>query len=258
MQPRWIALVPIAILAAGGCLKHETFDPNTQQPSALFVDKKVKKAQADGPKRQPQADTCATYGAAAEQTADNAQDPATRPFNYQQARIAYQQALHIDPKNRTALIGIARVLTKEGDHQKGVELFHVALKTYPQDAAIWHELGMCWARQKQWNEAIPCLSKAVTYDPQNPHYSNNYGWTLARAGYHQESYDHFCRTVGEAQANFNLARMSMHLGNPDLSRQYLAAALRIDPQYPAAQQLLAQLDGTPDPNVQPATFETPK
>jgi Tfp pilus assembly protein PilF len=150
------------------------------------------------------------------------------------------------------------LLTKEGSHQKAVEQFNVALKVYPQDAELWHELGMCWGRQKQWDQAIPCLAKAVQFDPKNPTYSSNYGWTLARAGHYKESLEFFSQTVGEAQANCNLARMSLHLGNPELSRQFLQAALRVDPQFADAQQLLAQLDGPGDANVQGASFETPR
>jgi tetratricopeptide (TPR) repeat protein len=257
MRPRWITLVPVTLLAAAGCLKHETFDPSVQKPSALFTSTEAKKP-AEGPKRQPKAETCAAYGATVEQSADKAKDPASRAQLYKQARVAYQQALDIDAKNRVALLGMARLQTKEGNHQKAAEFFNVALKTYPQDAELWHELGMCWARQKQWDQAIPCLNRAVRFDPGNPTFSNDYGWTLARAGYQRESFEHFCRTVGEAQANYNLARMSMHLGNPELGRQYAEAALRIDPQFEAAQQLLAQLNGTADADVQGASFETPQ
>jgi Tfp pilus assembly protein PilF len=248
----------MALLAAAGCLKHETFDPAMKKPSALFTSTEVKKSSEDSPKRQPKAETCTSFAAAAEQAGDNPKDPATRSHSYQQARIAYQQALSVDPKNRFALFGLARVHTKEGNQQKAIEQYNLALKLYPQDAELWHELGMCWGKQKQWDQAIACLSKAVTLEPGNAVYSNNYGWTLARAGYQQESFDHFCRTVGEAQANYNLARMSMHTGNTELGRRYLEQALKVNPQFTDAQELLAQLNGIADPNVQAATLETPK
>jgi Tfp pilus assembly protein PilF len=252
-----MSLLPAACLVAGGCLKQETFDPNVSKPSAIYTST-AKHPAEDGPKRQPKAETCSSYGAAAEQAADGSKDPSAKASAYRQARIAYEQSLSIDAKNRLAMLGIARIASKEGNPQKAVDLFTAALKVYPQDAELWHELGMCWGKQKQFDQAIPCLAKAVTLDPKNPTYSNNYGWTLARAGYYQESFDHFSRTVGEAQANYKLALMSMHLGNPELCRQYVTAALQVDPQFPAAQQLLAQLNGTADAPVKTAAVDAPR
>jgi superkiller protein 3 len=171
--------------------------------------------------------------------------------------MAYEQALSIDPKNRTSLIGLARVQSKQGNHPRAVESYRAAVQVNPNDAELWHEFGMCWGRQKQWDQAIPALYKAVSLDPRNAIYSNNYGWTLARAGQFQDSFEHFCRTVGEARAHYNLARMAQHLGQTNLSRQYAEAALRVDPQLAEAQQLLAQLDEAGDPNIRQTVGEAP-
>jgi Tfp pilus assembly protein PilF len=245
-------------VGAAGCTK-ETIPSPDKAPSALFTFKETKKSGADGPKRQPKhAEFCSSAGALLEHGGDVAKDVPTRQQKYHQARLAYDQALFIDAKHRLALLGLARLQSKEGNHQRAIEGFKAALAFYPNDAELWHEMGMCWARQKQWKEALPALQKAASLDPRNAAYANNYGWSLARAGYFPESFEHFCRTVGEARAHYNLARMAQHMGYPDVCKQYLEAALKVDPQFPEAQQLLAQLSEAGDPNIRQTSAETPR
>src|SRR5438552_2336655 len=68
---------------------------------------------------------------------------------------------------------------------------------------------------------------------------------VARAGRLDEALALFRQTVGEAQAQYNLARMLHHMNRDDLSRQYLESALRADPQLTEARDLLVQLGSQP-------------
>lgn len=258
MRGRWLWMLPVGTaMALTGCTK-ETISSPDKAPSALFTFRETKKPGQGEPKRQPKhAETCSNAGALLEQGGDVAKDPTSRQQKYHQARLAYEQALTIDSRNRLALLGVARLQSKEGNHQKAVEGFRAALAVYPNDAELWNELGMCWGKQKQWNEALPALHKAVSLDSRNARYSNNYGWALARAGHFPESFEHFCQTVGVARAHYNLARMAQHLGHTDVCKQYLEASLKVDPQFAEAQQLLAHVSQG-DPNIRQTSGPAPE
>ena len=88
-------------------------------------------------------------------------------------------------------------------------------------------------------------------------YARLCGWTLARAGRFDESYKHFSKTVGPAQAHYNVARMMEHLGKPELSKRHLRAALKANPSFDEAVAWLkkAPFDGGTEIELRPV-FET--
>jgi tetratricopeptide (TPR) repeat protein len=246
-----VALAPLFV----GCTKSATVANRESRPNAFAFDDDKKPNQ--GPKRQPtKPDVCVSGGAVLERGGDTAKDPGSRQQNYHKARLAYSQALTIDPQCREALAGLARIESKEGNHAKAVEAFQAALAVYPNDAALWHDLGMCWGRQKDWNQAVAALHKAVTLEPANNAFATSLAWTLARDGQYQASFELFCHTVGEGRAHYNLARMADHLGQRDVSRQYLEAALRVEPNLAEAQQMLAAMNA--DGGVKAVQYETPR
>jgi tetratricopeptide (TPR) repeat protein len=180
-----------------------------------------------------------------EEVGDKQQDPAARVTYYNKARLAYEQALETDPTMHVATIRLARLHEKMGDGAAAAKCLEDALVKHPQEAIFWCELGLCRARQKDWDRAIKHLQRAAQLEPKSPVYSNHVGWALARAGLLDESLEHFRRTVGDARAYYNLAKMTKHLNRPDLSREYVAAALSIDPQFAEDREFLAQLDAPP-------------
>ncbi len=214
--------------------------------------KVIKAEQANGGrKKDPKPDTCVMWGQNFEQSSQMAQNtPERRKAQLDRAKLAYEQALQKEPKNRDAMLGLATVLDKQGRYDQAVEAYQRGLKKYPHDAEFHHELGMCWARQKRWDPAIASLKKAVELAPDKATYSNLLGHTLARAERYTESFEHFKRTSGEAVAYCNLAMMLNHVGHKNESRQYAEAALQVNPNFPEAQALLAELSGKTNAETQ--------
>ena len=99
------------------------------------------------------------------------------------------------------------------------------------------------ARQKEWSQAVEALNRAISCDPENRQYIKMLGHCLGRAGLHEESLSCFRKTVGEARAQYNLARMLHHLQQDAQAREHLNLALKADPNLEPAQQLLAYLNG---------------
>jgi tetratricopeptide (TPR) repeat protein len=238
------------VVAGAGCTKDQTVPQALNPTPARAMARKPELVEVaevtkpkDGPKRTPQAATCAKAGLMFEQAADKTKTELSRRPLIEQARQAYRQALEIDPKNQAALLGQARLYEKEGKYAEAVAIYQKALDAAPKDSVVWFELGMCWGRQKEWAPALTCLQRAASLAPENATYANHLGFALARAERYEESLDRFRRVVGEAQANYNVARMSRHNGRADVCRQYLQAAVAADPQFTDAQHMLAQLNG---------------
>jgi Flp pilus assembly protein TadD len=199
---------------------------------------------SDGKPKKAHASTFVAAGDLAEKgSIDPARTPADRANMLEQARKAYQQAIATDPNYLPAHVALAKLYLDQGDQERCFATYQKVLKAHPKEASLWFGLGMCYSRLKRWDEAVTNLRKAHELDPENRPYADTLGYCLARAGRYEESLACFREMVGEAQAQYNLARMLHHINRDDLSRQHLALALRAEPQLAPARELLAQLNG---------------
>lgn len=215
-------------------------------------------ADKDLPKRKPQASTCVAFGDLELKGAlDATRTPAQKQQALDMARKYYQQALKSDPKCVEAHAGLARTYEELGDHDAAVSTYQKGLKVFPKQASLWFALGMCQARHKEWGPAIDSLKKASDLDPEDRTCSQTLAYTLARAGRFDESYACFRKTLGAAQAYYNIARMLHHLDQDDASRQYLQLALQADPALEPARQFLVRLN-TPAASIKTTDVLSPE
>jgi tetratricopeptide (TPR) repeat protein len=204
--------------------------------------------QATAGKRKPKPSTLVAYGEIHERAAtDPGRSPAEQEELRSRARSAYQQALEINPKDRPALIALARLYTSVGDYDRAVATYNRAIRDYPKDAALRYELGICHGRRKNWDVALQSMQMAARLDPENRRYVHGYGLGLARAQRYEESFAVLAKLEGHAQAHYDLARMMHHLDQNELSKEQLRLALAQNPELIAAEQLLAELEGSADP-----------
>ena len=64
---------------------------------------------------------------------------ASREALLDSARQGYQKALQQEPKNKTALLGLAKYYVRLGDREKAVETYKKYFAVYPKDKDIAHE-----------------------------------------------------------------------------------------------------------------------
>lgn len=228
------------------------YSPPSTNTTRVAADGTPIKPAADLPKRQPKPETCvaAANFYATEAVAPNATPEHCRALR-EQARVAYEQALQIDPKHTPAYQGLGRLYVDLEDTGHAVETYQKGLKALPKEAALWYELGMVQGRRKEWGPALESLRKAAELQPANQQYANGLGYGLARAGQYDEALASFQRVNGEGRAHYKLARMLQHLGQNDLARRHLEVALEKDPRLTEAQGLLRELDGQ---GVKPAGY----
>jgi tetratricopeptide (TPR) repeat protein len=146
-----------------------------------------------------------------------------------------------------------------GDLDGAVKWYRKGLEKQPKEASLWLNLGMCHARRKDWAPATEALRHAAELDPETRQNWNMLGFCLARCGRPDEALAAFRKGSGEAQAQYNLARMLYQTHQDAEARQHLQVALEANPRFEAAQRLLAQLEGREpaDPAVMQAGFDQP-
>jgi Tfp pilus assembly protein PilF len=172
------------------------------------------------------------------------------------ARLVYQDVLQREPKNLDALLGLGQMYQVTGETEKLREIEQKVLSLYPQDAKVWSWVAVRQAQAKNWDGAVDSYQHAVKLDPDNRVYRTHLGFTLARSGHYSEGYDWLSKSMREADARFNLAKMMLHNGDLEKARAELRLCLKADPGMKAAEELLtATANGLPQQDntqLQPA------
>lgn len=176
----------------------------------------------------------------------------------EEARLGYLKALEVDPKHLPAYLGLARLQQACEDHNGAMATFDKALRLAPRDASLWHEVGMCQCRQKRWQEGAASFQKACELNPSNKAYQVTLGYTLGRAGMIKDSLAVLEKVLGEARANYDLARLMRHMSQPELARQLATVAVAKDPKLPGVREFLAELENRPPPEpLQTVAYNAP-
>ena len=260
MDCRKSVLWPLALLGGmAGCTTTGTSTspatpPPANPPQAAPIDPSLVKKESDLPKKQPTAKMCVVWAnGAASEAAQQFDSPVQANELRNQARQAYRQALKIDPKCLDAYTGLAYLYLAMEDHEHAVAT-RDGLKYHPQNAGLWFDLGTIYSTRKEWGPALEYLAKAAELEPENRLYVNTLGHAQARSGRPQDALRTYLRVNTEAKSYITVARMMQHINQPELSRQYLQAALQKDPQVQGAPELIALLEGRAQQAIQQASY----
>jgi Tfp pilus assembly protein PilF len=163
--------------------------------------------------------------------------------NVVEAKVQYNKALDLEPKNVTALVSLARLHDRLQEFPEAEKLYKRAGEVDPKNALIWNDLGLCYARQKRMDEAAQTIDRAIQLAPQNGLYRNNMATVMVEAGRLDEAWTHLTATNEPAVAHFNMAVLLHKRSQNDLAAQHLQLALEANPKLDQAAQLLATLEG---------------
>jgi Flp pilus assembly protein TadD len=249
---KWALVVGVSASCAGCVTETRSVDVSSENVTKF---KDIKETQYA--KQQPKATTYVALGQCQE---TNSSDPHVAPLQQEKlrddAKRAYQKALELDPHCLEAHMALASWYARQEDYDRAIAAYQNAAKLNPKSPALYYEQGVIYCQRKDFNNALMCLGKAHELDPEDKHLASQYGLCLARAGRPQDAVTVLCRVMNKADANYSVARMMEHVQQPDLCRQYLAAALQERPTHLGAQQLLVQLNN-PSSNQGPAVANAP-
>lgn len=111
-------------------------------------------------------------------------------------------------------LGIA--LRKQGKWKEAIENYKKALTVVPGDERVLYNMGLAYGDGQQHRQAVDCYEQVLRHDPE------------------------FHRTA--AVVSFNIASSYHLIKQNGRAKEFLQAALEIDPQHQASIRLLARID----------------
>jgi tetratricopeptide (TPR) repeat protein len=257
MDCRRSLLLALGVLAScAGCLSKPSGPTSTLDPNG-FNEKNWTFVRG---KQKQNTDPYVAFGLYREQLASQKGiSPAEEYGLREQALKAYQEALTVNPRDKSALVALAQLYNRRGDPDKALQTYQKAAKFHPKDGMVWFNFGLFHCQRKEWGAALDCLTKAADLNPDNRDYVNTLGFTLAKVGRLDEGASCLAKTMGKAEAHFNVARLLERENQVEMSKHHLRLALQLKPDHRPAGELLAQLEtaGTAEPTHVNIGFQSP-
>ncbi len=263
MDGRWKLAVAGGFLAgAVGCgsVQPRPGDTLSQVPAATSTQmaRAVPPPPAEPPRTNLKPTTYVSMGKLTEEAASDPDRPqAERDALRREARQSYQKAIQVDPKFAPAYVALGESFMVTGDRDQAQANFKKATEIAPKDASLWMELGDAQARCKDWPSAIASLTRAVQLDPGNKPLEIRLGLTLARAGKYEDALNALAKVMPEAEARYNVARMMRHNQQDAAANVQLQLALRADPDFQLARDMLADRGPATASSIQQASYQQP-
>ncbi|MFV0442436.1 MAG: tetratricopeptide repeat protein [Planctomycetaceae bacterium] len=89
---------------------------------------------------------------------------------------------------RECRFSLSAVLVQKGDYDKGEQILQDVLALEPDHPQANNDLGYLWAdRDKNLDQALEMVTKALKAEPDNAAYKDSMGWVLYRLGKYDES-----------------------------------------------------------------------
>ena len=176
-------------------------------------------------------------------------NPTERDSLFDVARQRYQKVLATDPKNRTAMIGLARLYTHSGEKARAIQLYDVAIRANPKDHDLAFQKARMLARFEDWKGASEACRLAYTLDPENLKYPKAIAFYKAQAGEWDEAFALLLKRMPEADARFFLGRLLLDLERIEEGREQMVLAQKADPRHADAQAVLAVLETNSQPQM---------
>ena len=99
--------------------------------------------------------------------------------NREQAILAYQQALKIDPENSLANNNLGFCMMKSGRISKAIDYLKTAIQTHPDSLEAHLNLARAWQEQQNSEKAVYHYNEVLRLSPNNVEALNNVAWILA-------------------------------------------------------------------------------
>lgn len=133
--------------------------------------------------------------------------------NVPRAAAAYRRVLELDPRNATALAGLA-ALADNTPPESLENALRADIAQHPESAALQLTLGNLYASQRRWPEAQASFFEAERLQPENADVAYNLAVSLDHLGQRRAAADYYRRALelraGEG-AQFDAAAASRRL-----------------------------------------------
>src|SRR5229473_2002768 len=159
----------------------------------------------------------------------------------------FRLAIRGRPNYAPAHVNLGLVLAGEGKYAEAEKEIRNAFRGSPNNLSAYSALGIIAARLGRGEEAIEILQKVVQVQPDSAFAHLNLGAALSADGFDLPgALNHFSEAIRldskSAAAHFSEGRVLYELNRFEESRVELETACRLQPDYPEALYLLAQVE----------------
>ncbi len=158
----------------------------------------------------------------------------------------FQEALRLRPGEPAALVALAQVALAKGNREGAVKWLEQARKDNPQSVEPRVLLAQYYLSQRDLARAESLASEAIRIAPENATALNVLGVTLASAGRTRDGVDTLNRAAaaspGSAQTLFNLASAYLAAGEPEPALRAARKALELRSDNVRALAMVAALE----------------
>lgn len=123
----------------------------------------------------------------------------------------FGRAVDTYPENTQALYNRGLVRLMEGQYEGAVEDMLQMTAAAPDNASVYHWLGLAYASMEEYTEAEAALRRALELDPQDTEARINLGVTAYKQGRQEEAEAAFCEVLKISPGHENAARMLAEL-----------------------------------------------
>ncbi len=160
---------------------------------------------------------------------------------------------HVDPVRGAALRAFqaAYILQSAGELDRAADAYERSLRLTPSAEAHTF-LGWTYSFMGRYDDSIAECQRAIDVDPAFGNPYNDIGAYLIEQGRLAEAIPWLEKAIASPRyccyfyAHTNLARVYVQQGMREKARKSLHAALRVNPEYEPARELLRRLDGHTD------------
>ena len=108
-------------------------------------------------------------------------------FQYEEALMAFDQAISIDEQNVAAWIGKGSALNLLGNYSDALEAFNKTIEIAPYDARAWVGKGLAFGNLNKTDESLESYNKAIELYPEYAIVWNDRAWLLLTLGDYEEA-----------------------------------------------------------------------
>ncbi|MCR4415938.1 MAG: tetratricopeptide repeat protein, partial [Thermoguttaceae bacterium] len=153
-----------------------------------------------------------------------------------QAESAFQQAFRLAPKHLPTHLAYARFKDRQKQSREALEIYERLAREYPNEATVFNDLGLYYARRGMNREAIAAFDRAVQLQPKRALYRNNYAVALVQSDQIDAAMSQLMAAYTEADACYKLGYLLQKKGDSALAMEYFGRAVQLEPRMVEARQ----------------------
>jgi glycosyltransferase involved in cell wall biosynthesis/Flp pilus assembly protein TadD len=200
---------------------------------------------------------------------------------YAQGQQYYQQALNLDPHNNEVrrylekmnhpvvdqhtdavsvndLYAAAQTKVQDADHETAISLLEQLLAQEDTHALAHNDLGVLYYESGNLQAALTHYERAAELQMENETFQKNLAdFYLAAMGDHKRAMNAYLQVLklnpGDVEAILSCGQICISLGQSEDARDFINAALEIEPRNENAKCLLQQLEQAPQSTISSGT-----